>query len=77
MAISKSSVIRSRMIKGSYSMQKINEFIINDITPNDTILMDGATIHKSKALAEILKNNNNKRYQTYHIHPSITQLSFF
>jgi hypothetical protein len=79
MAISKSFVVGSKLIKGSYNMQKFDEFIINDDMPNmpnDTILMDGATIHKSKALAEILKNNNKKKIFNIPYSPQYNPIEF-
>ena len=56
-AISNKKVIAYELIKGSFNTKKFNDFIKNKVMPNmtnDTILLDGASIHKSKKLSDIL-----------------------
>jgi transposase len=60
-AISKNGIVASKMIKGSFNTIKFNEFVISDVMPNmpnNTLLMDGCVIHKSKELAKELEEKN-------------------
>jgi hypothetical protein len=63
-AISKDKVISHELIKGAYNTDKFNDFVINKVVPNmtnNTILMDGAIIHKSKRLTDKLNLLNIKK----------------
>ena len=63
-AISNKSVVGSALIKGSFNMVKYNSFVMDIVVPNmtnSTILMDGATIHKSKDLFMKLNEKGIKR----------------
>jgi putative transposase len=78
-AISKDKVISHELIKGTYNTNKFNNFVIDKVMPNmtnNTILMDGAVIHKSKELANKLNSLNIKKIINVPYSPQFNPIEF-
>ena len=78
-AISKDKVISHELIKGTYNTDKFNDFVINKVVPNmtnNTILMDGAIIHKSKRLTDKLNLLNIKKIINVPYSPQFNPIEF-
>ena len=79
MAINKDRIISYRLTKGTYNGQKYRNFLMNRVigkTNNRGILMDNATIHKTKKIKQELLTKNIKVIYNVPYHPEYNPIEY-